>query len=276
MPTYITDTHFFTDEYGIGKKNPTFVAEVSPVSCEVPQHLTLTFFALPQNQKEKCPALFFLNDDAEDFPGNRFQHIFDVLLEKGYAVFHFQIGKEEESEFFDAFELQKNQLLQKYTQIDETRLAIAGFGHAVSSMLYVTGHSNAFFAAISINGFVNYTTAYGNYENYHQDFLDSGQPDFASWLYAMAEQCPLKYLDQNKTPYLILHAHRDYICPEEQSEELFSGIKDRIPEVPCRMVIFPNENHKFLLPGHDTYKERVTEEILIWLSSHQTSVLAEQ
>lgn len=268
MPTYITDTHFFSDQYGIGKEPQSFDDKDASDSLAAPQELTLTFSLVPSEKTKKCSALFLLNDDYKDFLGKRFQSVFDCLLEQGYAIFHFQIGKEKEADFFHNFETQKEQLLWKYPQIDRTQLAIAGFGHGVSSMLYVTGHSNAFFAAISINGFVNYTTAYGNYEGYHQDFLSSGAPDFKSWLFQMAEQCPIQYLDQNQTPYLILHAHRDYICPEEQSEELFSGIKDRIPEVPCRMVIFPEENHDFLLPGQDRYKERVAEEILTWLSSH--------
>lgn len=266
MPTYITDTHFFSDQHGIRGKQPQTKTEVS--SLAAPWELTLTFSSVPAEKTRKCSALFLLNDDHKDFLGKRFQYIFDCLLKQGYAIFHFQLGKEGEPDFFKNFEAQKEQLLQQYPQIDRTQLAIAGFGHGVSSMLYVTGHSKDFFAAVSINGFVNYTTAYGNYEGYHQDFLASGAADFKSWLLEMAAQCPLKYLDMNQTPYLILHAHRDYICPEEQSEELFSGIKDRIPEIPCRMVIFPEENHDFLLPGHDRYRERLAEEILTWLSSH--------
>lgn len=266
MPTYITDPSFFSDKYGIGKKPDT--ATENKVEFSSPPTLTLTFSSLPTKKQDKIPALFLLNDDYSDWEGTRFHEIFQVLLAKGYGIFHFQIGQEKEERFYTSFKAQKEQLLQQHPQIDRTQLAIAGFGHGVSSMLYVTGHSNDFFAAVSINGFVNYTTAYGNYERYHEDFTKSGAPDFKSWLYEMAEQCPLQYLDGNQTPYLILHAHKDYICPEEQSEELFSGMKDRIPEVPCRMVIFPEENHAFLLPGHDRYKERVTEEILTWLSSH--------
>lgn len=259
MPLYITDVDFFSDAGGIGKGKGSIFVET-----EKEHRLTLTYSAVPTDKVEKISAFFLLNDDQKDYEGTRFSSIFTSLLRHDCAVFHFQIGSEDMVDFYDAFLAEKKQILARYPQIDTEKLFIGGFGHGVSSMLYITGHSNDFSAAVSINGFVNYTTAYGNYENYQHDFHKSQTPDFQTWLYQMADGCPLQYLDENNTPYLILHAHRDYICPEEQSEELFSGIKDRIPEVPCRMVIFPEENHNILLPGHETYRERIAQEILRW------------
>lgn len=276
MPIYITDTNFFSDKYGIGKTISASAKRNSADSFSrhtAPDHLTLTHYILPENAGKKSPAFFMLSDDTEDFEGIRFSDLYDTLKSRGFAVFHFHIGKDPQDKWSAVFEEQLAQLFLQYPDIDTTQLYIGGFGHGVSHMLAITGQSKHFRAAVSVNAFVNYTTAYGNYEGCHEDFLQSGQPDFASWLYAMAEQCPFKYLDDNQTPYLILHSHRDYICPEEQSEELFSAIKDRIPKVPCRMIIFPEENHEILLPGHQKYQTQITDEILQWFQMFQEDPL---
>lgn len=269
MPFYITDTTFFSDAHDIGTEYPQSTKGFCSVQKSLPDTLTLTRSLMPSDISRKRPAFFLLNDDPGDQDGLRFSYLFDRLKDKDFALFHFLIGSDPQSQRASVFASQMNSLLRQYPFLDEDQLYIGGFGHGVSHMLAITGQDHCFRAAVSLNAFVNYTTAYGNYEGCHEDFLQSGQPDLASWLYAMAEQCPLKYLDQNRTPYLILHSHRDRICPEEQSEELFSAIKDRIPKVPCRMIIFPDENHQILLPGHEKYQERIANEILQWFLKFQ-------
>lgn len=269
MPIYITDTDFFSDEHGIGTAHPQSVRGFSSVRKALPETLTLTRSVIPSDPGQKLPTFFLLNDDPDDPEGIRFSYLFDTLNAHGFAVFHFLIGNEPQKQWASAFGVQMNALLHQYPFLDPGNFYIGGFGHGVSHMLAITGQCPSFRAAVSLNAFVNYTTAYGNYEGCHEDFLQSGYNDLASWLYAMAEQCPFKYLDENRTPYLILHSHRDRICPEEQSEELFSAIKDRIPEVPCRMMIFPDENHRILLPGHTKYQKQITEEILTWFQKFQ-------
>lgn len=266
MPIYIDDIHFFSDRYGISGEDTS--CYLRKEHTPKPTSITLTNSILPASCSSDIPAFFMLNDDISDWNGERFTDLFEKLSNHGYAVFHFQISNQTDEDMFASFEREKNRLLEQYSFIDKNQLYIGGFGHGVSFLLYVTGHTNAFKAAVSLNAFVNYTTAYGNYEGCHEDYRKSNAQDFKSWLYAMAEKCPLRYLDQNKTPYLILHAHKDYICSEEQSEELFSGIKDRIPEIPCRMIIFPEENHYILMPGHEKYQERIASEILAWFTQY--------
>ena len=53
----------------------------------------------------------------------------------------------------------------------------------------------------------------------------------------------ISYVDHFKVPLLILHAYQDYRCGFEQAEQVFIPMKERNPEIPCRMVMFPNENH---------------------------------
>ena len=266
MPIYITDLPFFSDHDGIFSTDTNSASTYGRYETENPAVLSCTGRLLPRDISVSFPALFLLDEENYDPETSRLHSLFQELNSQGYAVFHFQISRQDNEEMFSDFEQLVQDLAEQYPHMDPDRLYIGGFGRAVSAMLYVTGHTKIFRGAFSLNAFTNITTAYGNYENSHRDFINSGFSDFKSWLYAKAEKCPLQFLDTNTTPYLILHGHRDYICPEEQSEELFSAIKDRTPEVPCRMLIFPNENHNILKVGHTTYQETITREILDWFT----------
>lgn len=263
MAIYLTDPRFFSDAAGLSD-DPIKVEQTLRPDLVLPEFLTCTYERLPSASHTAVPAVFVLDEEAFDKETSRFTVLFQEMLRKGYAIFHIQISTQNVETMSAVFENELHEILLQYSEIDQNRLYIGGFGKAAGLLLYITGHSRLFRAAFSLNAFVNHTTAYGNCENSHETFLKSGQPDYKSWLYAMAEQCPLRFIDNNTAPYLIMHGHRDHICPEEQSEELFSAIKDRTPEVPCRMVIFPEENHDILKTNHQVWQGNVTEEILHW------------
>ena len=59
---------------------------------------------------------------------------------------------------------------------------------------------------------------------------------------------PMKYVDQVKTPTMILHGQADTRVPIAQSEEFYEALKER--DVPVEFVIYPRENHGFVEPRH--------------------------
>ena len=74
----------------------------------------------------------------------------------------------------------------------------------------------------------------------------------------------LTYVDHVKIPLLILHGYKDYRCTFEQAEQLFVAMKDRNPEVPVRMVMFPNENHDITRTGAPCNQIRHLQEMTDW------------
>ena len=74
----------------------------------------------------------------------------------------------------------------------------------------------------------------------------------------------ISYVDHFKVPLLILHAYQDYRCGFEQAEQVFIPMKERNPEIPCRMVMFPNENHGMTRNGKLYHQVRHLQEMTNW------------
>jgi len=62
------------------------------------------------------------------------------------------------------------------------------------------------------------------------------------------DHSPMKFINQVKTPTLILHGQADTRVPIPQSEEFYRALLDR--HVPVEYVTYPRENHGFVEPRH--------------------------
>jgi dipeptidyl aminopeptidase/acylaminoacyl peptidase len=62
------------------------------------------------------------------------------------------------------------------------------------------------------------------------------------------DHSPMKFINNVKTPTMILHGQADTRVPIAQSEEFFRGLTDR--HVPVEYVTYPRENHGFVEPRH--------------------------
>lgn len=62
------------------------------------------------------------------------------------------------------------------------------------------------------------------------------------------DHSPLKFVNNVKTPTMILHGQSDTRVPIPQSEEFYRGLVDR--KVPVEYVTYPRENHGFVEPRH--------------------------
>jgi dipeptidyl aminopeptidase/acylaminoacyl peptidase len=59
---------------------------------------------------------------------------------------------------------------------------------------------------------------------------------------------PMKYVENVKTPTMILHGQSDTRVPIPQSEEFYRALFER--HVPVEFVVYPRENHGFIEPRH--------------------------
>jgi dipeptidyl aminopeptidase/acylaminoacyl peptidase len=62
------------------------------------------------------------------------------------------------------------------------------------------------------------------------------------------EHSPMKYIENVKTPTMILHGQADTRVPMPQSVEFFTALHER--HVPVEFVQYPRENHGFVEPRH--------------------------
>jgi dipeptidyl aminopeptidase/acylaminoacyl peptidase len=62
------------------------------------------------------------------------------------------------------------------------------------------------------------------------------------------DHSPMKYIENVKTPTMILHGRADTRVPMPQSEEFYRALSER--HVPVEFVTYPRENHGFVEPRH--------------------------
>lgn len=153
--------------------------------------------------------------------------------------------------------------------IDPARVGVTGGSYGGYMTNKLMGRSELFAAAVSQRSLVNPGTSYGTGD---QGFISS-QPvpeDFKmlDYLEDRIKGNIITYIDHFKIPLLILHAKKDYRCTFEQAEQLFIAMKDRNPEVPVRLVMFPEENHNLTRGGKLHSQIRHLQELTDWFAKY--------
>jgi dipeptidyl aminopeptidase/acylaminoacyl peptidase len=57
---------------------------------------------------------------------------------------------------------------------------------------------------------------------------------------------PIRFVQNWRTPMLVIHGERDYRIPYSQSLAMFNALQRR--NIPSRLVMYPDENHWILKP----------------------------
>ena len=149
--------------------------------------------------------------------------------------------------------------------IDPARVGVTGGSYGGYMTNKLMGRSEKFAAAVSQRSLVNPGTSYGTGD---MGFISSGEvPEDFKMLDYLEDRIKgniITYIDHFKIPLLILHAKKDYRCTFEQAEQLFIAMKDRNPEVPVRLVMFPEENHGLTRGGKLHSQIRHLQEMTDW------------
>ena len=149
--------------------------------------------------------------------------------------------------------------------IDEKRVGVTGGSYGGYMTNKLIGRTNVFAAAVTQRCLANTATSYGTGD---MGFVSS-RPipkhfHMLDYLEDRARGNIISYVDHFKVPLLILHAYQDYRCGFEQAEQVFIPMKERNPEIPCRMVMFPNENHGMTRNGKLYHQVRHLQEMTNW------------
>lgn len=159
-----------------------------------------------------------------------------------------------------------DEVLHRYPQIDEQRVAVTGGSYGGFMTNWIIGHTDRFCCAATQRSISNWISFYGvsdigTYFAEHQ--LDADVFFSADHMW---QQSPLAYAQNFKTPTLIIHSDADYRCPISEGYQLYTALMEQ--GIPARMVVFKGENHELSRSGKPKHRLRRLTEISEWFEKY--------
>ncbi len=154
--------------------------------------------------------------------------------------------------------------------IDPERVGVTGGSYGGYMTNKLIGRTKHFAAAVTQRSLINPATSYGTGDIGFISGRGAPPADFRmlDYLVDRAKGNLITYIDNIDIPVLILHAFKDYRCSFEQGEQFFIAMKERHPEIPVRLVMFPEENHALTRTGKLHSQIRHLQELVGWFASH--------
>ncbi len=133
--------------------------------------------------------------------------------------------------------------------IDQDQLFLAGGSYAGYMVAWIVGHDHRFKAANAQRGVYDLTTFLGEGNQYRLvPSYFGGYPWDANAKALIESESPLTYVDQIKTPLLIIHSDNDLRTGVIQSEMLYKSLK--LLNRPVEYIRYPNEGHELSRSGN--------------------------
>ncbi len=157
-------------------------------------------------------------------------------------------------------------VLEKYPQIDASRLCETGGSYGGFMTNWIIGHTDRFCCAASQRSIANWLSFYGMSDigfYFAADQTDGSLYDSPEKLWA---QSPLKYAKNVKTPTLFIHSDEDYRCPMAEGIQMYAALADR--GVETRLCLFHGETHELSRSGKPKHRQRRLKEITDWFEKH--------
>ncbi len=147
--------------------------------------------------------------------------------------------------------------------LDKDNACALGASYGGFMMNWIAGHwTDGFKCLVNHAGLFDMPSFYGSTEELWFPEHDMGGP---VWDKAADYQKfnPAAFVDNWKTPMLVIHGLKDYRVPYAQGLGAFTTLQRKA--IPSRLVIFPDENHWILKPAN---AERWYNEIFSWMKQH--------
>jgi dipeptidyl aminopeptidase/acylaminoacyl peptidase len=129
--------------------------------------------------------------------------------------------------------------------IDKDRECALGASYGGYMVNWIMGHTNRFKCIVSHDGMFNTESAYGTTEElWFNEWEFKGMPWTNRALYR--KWSPHLFVQNFKTPTLVIHSQRDYRLDVSEGLQLFTTLQ-RL-KVPSKMLYFPDEGHWVLKP----------------------------
>ncbi|MCB0833360.1 MAG: S9 family peptidase [Bacteroidetes bacterium] len=147
-------------------------------------------------------------------------------------------------------------VVKNYSFIDGDRIGAAGGSYGGYMMNWMNGHTDRFKCMVSHAGIMEKITMYGGTEELWFEEWEMGGPywegrnkeTFEKW-------SPHNFVQNFKTPTLVIHGELDYRVPVQQGINLFQVLQRK--GIPSKFLYYPDEGHWILKPqnGQLWYKE---------------------
>jgi dipeptidyl aminopeptidase/acylaminoacyl peptidase len=154
-----------------------------------------------------------------------------------------------------------DEVLKKYP-VDGNRMGIRGWSYGGFMTMWAVTQTNRFKAAVAGAGIANWLSYTG--ENGISEWM---VPFFGATAYedkaVYAKVSPINYINNAKTPTLIVVGERDAECPSPQSFEFWRGLQHA--GVTTQLIVYPDEGHAFVQPEHI---RDVQQRTLNWMNTY--------
>ena len=146
--------------------------------------------------------------------------------------------------------------------IDQQRIGLTGWSYGGFMTMFAVTQTQRFRAAVAGAGISDWKSYYG--ENSIDQWMT---PFFGAPVYddpaVYARSSAIDFIHNVKTPTLLVVGDRDGECPAPQSFEFWHAL--RAEHVPTRLVVYPDEGHRFESPQH---RRDVLERALSWFQQY--------
>ncbi|QFP75426.1 S9 family peptidase [Deinococcus sp. AJ005] len=236
-------------------------------------------WALLPEGEAKVPAILTIHGGPHTDYGHAFMHEFQLFAARGYGVcysnprgsagygqawvdeIHGRWGGPDMDDLINFFD----RCLEACPRLDGSRSAVMGGSYGGFMTNWITGHTTRFQAAITDRSICNLLSFGGTSDiglRFWDDELGLNFHRRADAL-KLWDLSPLQYVEDVKTPTLIVHSVLDHRCPIEQAEQWYAALT--LHGVPARFVRFPEENHELSRAGRPDRRIKRLEEYLGWL-----------
>jgi dipeptidyl aminopeptidase/acylaminoacyl peptidase len=150
---------------------------------------------------------------------------------------------------------------------DRDRLYVTGGSYGGFMTNWVVGHTDRFKAAVTQRSISNNVSAFGTSDiGWH--FWPFEMGDATPWRdgHKLVDRSPLTYVENVKSPLLILHAEKDLRCPIEQAEQLFVALKVLGKE--AAFVRYQDDTHELTRGGKPKNRIDHARRIADWFDAH--------
>jgi dipeptidyl aminopeptidase/acylaminoacyl peptidase len=173
-----------------------------------------------------------------------------------------QISKDWTGKVYEDLMKGLDHALKHYEFLDGERMAALGGSYGGFMVNWIAGHSDRFKALVSHAGVFDLTSKYGTTEElWFPEWEFGGTPWDNPSIYR--EQSPSAYVQNFRTPTLVIHGALDFRVPDAQGLGMFTALQRR--GVPSRFVFFPDEGHWILKPPNRVVWWR---EVHDWLAKY--------
>ncbi|MCI1986123.1 MAG: S9 family peptidase [Lactobacillus sp.] len=241
------------------------------------------FYYPPATATAGHPALLSIHGGPHSAYGNSYMQEFQIETSAGYGVIalnprgsasygnHFLTaiyGHYGSTDYQDLM-AGVDAALAAHPEINARRLFATGGSYGGFMANWLVTHTDRFAAIISERAIANWVSFFGTSDLGFYYTPREHRAEFAAdWSQAATwwRHSPLAYVQNAKTPLLLVHSENDYRVPIEQAEQFYVALKH--VGSPVDFLRFPASDHDLSRTGLPNLRVERLESELAWLAQH--------